>query len=345
MSPGAKLFLTLGGVATVIGVVVLAGSKSANAAPGQPKPKPQVPGSNAPPDVIVPADAPPGSDPASLPPLVPNGGGGVVPVTPAQPSSSPPFVLQPAQPQPLPQPPQPLQPATPPGVTFSIPNPMGGAPLGTFDPATGNVFGPGGLIIGTFNPATGIFTASTGQQIQIPGFPSGGGLTPLPSVPVVPPAPPPPQPAQQQQQQPNVAPAPAPSPTPVKSDTAVMVATLLAAEGAPGWNAKDPSVSAWQSARPPLVVDGEFGPKSALTVAQEFGTVPLIRYWPKGSQKASALQAYKTALLQLANASTDPVRAQQLRLSAARENAQAFSTKGPLPALPSDQQIQLAKVA
>src|SRR3982750_2543529 len=44
MSPGAKVFLTLAGVGTVLGVVLIAGAKNANAAPA--KPKPQVPGSN-----------------------------------------------------------------------------------------------------------------------------------------------------------------------------------------------------------------------------------------------------------------------------------------------------------
>ena len=177
MSPGAKVFLTLAGVGTVLGVVLIAGAKNANAAPA--KPKPQVPGSNAPPDIIVPPIVPPvqQQQPPASPgvqlPQLPN-----IPIVPpltqptAPPLTLPPLTLPPLNPQQQ----------VPAGVTFSIPNPMGGAPLGTFDPATGNVFGPGGLVIGTFDPNTGIFTASTGQQLKIPGFPPGtpGAVLPAP---------------------------------------------------------------------------------------------------------------------------------------------------------------------
>jgi hypothetical protein len=124
-----------------------------------------------------------------------------------------------------------------------------------------------------------------------------------------------------------------------------MVATLLDAEARPGWNRIEPSVSAWQKARPPLTVDGKLGPKSALLVAQEIGTIPLIRFWPKGSQKSTALNDYRAALIGLANNTTDPIRAQQLRISAQREQAQAFSNAGPLPALSANSLISLAKVA
>jgi hypothetical protein len=346
MSPGAKVFLTLAGVGTVLGVVLIAGAKNASAAPA--KPKPQVPGSNAPPDIIVPpiVPVPPAQQqqppaqplpqlpqlPAQLPqlPQLPN-----IPIVPQQ-------QQQPAQPNPQQQ--------VPPGVTFNIPNPLGGAPLGTFDPATGNVFGPGGLVIGTFDPTTGIFTASTGQQLKIPNFPPGtpGGVVQpaaqqpaqqLPSLPSLPAQPPPPPPVQPPPAQQTTSPV-----STVAADTAAMVATLLDAEAHAGWNKADPNVGVFQKARG-LTVDSKFGPGTALKAALEIGTLPLIRFWPLGSTKAKLLNNYKQSLLELANASTDPVRANQLRLSASREDARAFSTKGALPALPSDMQVALAKVA
>lgn len=362
MSPGAKVFLTLAGVGTVLGVVLIAGAKNANAAPA--KPKPQVPGSNAPPDIVVPPILPPlppaqqQQPPAQplpsqpLPPLpsLPN-----IPLPPVM--QQPPSQPLPSQPLPsLPLPPVVQQPSppnqqqqVPPGVTFSIPNPLGGGPLGTFDPATGNVFGPGGLIIGTFDPTTGIFTASTGQQLKIPNFPPGtpGGVVQQPAAqqpaaqqPATPPPAPPPPPA--------VQPPPAQQTTSpvstVAADTAAMVATLLEAETRSGWNATDPNVGVFQKARG-LTVDSKFGPGTALKAALEIGTLPLVRFWPLGSTKAKLLSSYKQSLLELANQSSDPVRAQQLRLSAQREDARAFSTKGPLPALPSAMQVALAKVA
>lgn len=351
MTPGAKVFLSLLGVGAVIGVVAIA-AKPASAAPGEPKqPKP----SNAPPDVVVPE---PGADQPAAPPVAP-------PAAPApapppffpplpQAPSAPPVAPQPAQ-QPFP-PAQPLpslpSPQVPPGLTQSLPNPLGGPPLGTFDPATGNVFGPNGVIIGTFNPATGLFTGTGGfPQVQIPGFGSGP-LGPLPVVPapptppvaVLPPQPPAPGPAVNPP--PAAPPAVAPVTT-VEADTAAMVAALLDAETRSGWNTTDPTVGAWQAARPPLKVDNKFGPATALTVAKTFGTIPLIRFWPLGTAKATLLNNYQQALLALANqsATLDPGRAQQLRFSAQREQAQAFSTHGPLPAVPLASQIQIAKVA
>jgi hypothetical protein len=144
-------------------------------------------------------------------------------------------------------------------------------------------------------------------------------------------------------------PAPAPVPTTtVHRDTGDMVNALLMAERSAGWNTTDPSVQAWQKPRG-LVLDGKFGPKSALEVAKEFGTVPIIRFWPKGSQKAKALQDYRATLLGIANeaaAAGDDTRAAQLHVSAKREQAQSFGvTAKKAPALPQSLQVGLAKVA
>lgn len=133
--------------------------------------------------------------------------------------------------------------------------------------------------------------------------------------------------------------------TAVSADTALMVNTLLEREAARGWNDADPTVQAWQKKRG-LKQDGLFGPKTALTVAEEFGTVPIIRVWPKGSIKAKALQDYRAALVELANSTTDTTRAAQLRETSKREQAQGFGPKrGTAPALPETLQVKLAKVA
>jgi hypothetical protein len=211
-------------------------------------------------------------------------------------------------------------------------NPLGGAPIGTYDPKTGNVTGPTGAILGTFDPATGTFKMPDGTSLHVPGF--GQASVPTPAAVPVPASVP---------ATPSV-PASVPA-TPVLSDTAQMVAALLDAESRAGWNRIEPTVTAWQNARPPLKVDGKFGPKTALTVAQEFGTVPIVRFWPLGSQKETALNAYRTALIELANHTTDPVRANQLRLSAQREQALAFSNHGPLPAIAPGSLISLQRVA
>ena len=150
----------------------------------------------------------------------------------------------------------------------------------------------------------------------------------LPELPTVPPVPPQAPPAVAA----NVVPA----------DTAKLVAALLADEASSGWKKISAAVKAWQQSRG-LLQDGKFGPKSALVVAGEIGTVPLVRYWPAGSfPEGRWLPDFKAALLSMANAAAEP-RATQLRISAEREQGQGFGSKQ--TALPLSQQIQLAKVA
>jgi len=159
------------------------------------------------------------------------------------------------------------------------------------------------------------------------------------------PLPPLPSPTLPVPAQPEAAQTPPPGATNVSADTALMVNTLLEREASKGWNTADPTVQAWQKKRG-LKVDGLFGPKTALTVAEEFGTVPIIRVWPAGSIKAKALQNYRAALVELANSTTDQTRAQQLRVSAQREQAQGFGPKrGAAPAIADELQVKLAKVA
>ena len=124
-----------------------------------------------------------------------------------------------------------------------------------------------------------------------------------------------------------------------------MVQALLLAEASKGWNVTSPQVSAWQKSRG-LVVDGKYGPKSALAVAAELGTIPIIRFWPKGSLKDKALADYRTALFEMAAQTSDQARADQLRFAADRERAQAFGAKAAAaPPIASELQVSLAKVA
>lgn len=183
-----------------------------------------------------------------------------------------------------------------------------------------------------------------------PQAPQGG---PPPFVPPLP-APSPPQNAPAPQPAPPVSlPAPLP-PAPVvtappaasaasmvPADTALLVQALLADEATNGWKKKSPAVQAWQKSRG-LKQDGQFGPKSALTVAGEIGTVPIVRYWPAGAQQAKAVRDYQAALLELANAAPEP-RASQLRVSAQREQGQGFGSKQ--TALAPSQRVQLSQVA
>lgn len=350
MTPGAKVFLTVLGAGAVVGTVLLFTAKPASAAePKQPKP-----GSNEPPDVVVPelgSEVPPGPAPQPPPLVLPNPIPGLQPLPPPVAPQAPPV----AQTAP-----------TMPSITQTLPNPLGGPPLGTFNPATGDVFGPDGTVIGQFNPKTGLFTSTSGMQVTIPGF--GGSSSPvpvplpLPSVPAQPQAPPmvplplpppsvsvPPPPGPVSIQLPQIAPPiapPAATGTTVQSDTANLVHGMLDAETRSGWNVIDPIVRAWQKSRG-LTADGKFGPQTALTVAKELGTLPLIRFWPLGSTKAKLLAAYQDALMTLSAAArpTDPARADELQHSAQRETALAYSTKGALPPVPLSAQVQIAQVA
>lgn len=318
MNQGAKVLLgvlALGG----IGALVFASEKKANASPG-----------GAPP--ILPPLTPP------LPgtPIIPPSGGVVVvppipdPSVPAgsagpSPSSPPPLVV-PLPPGPLPSiPTLPAIPGLPTGVvpggspsgnTISLPG------LGTFNPATGNVFGPNGVIIGTFDPTTGKFTPS----VPVPGLPGG--------VQVTPPAPPIPT-----QVLPGLTITPGPSPTPleppaspaeqgsaVAADTLAVLTAMLAQEHSPHWRIiPEPSLKPWQAARG-LTPDGNYGTGTALKLAAETGMVPIIRGWPKGTVRESPnLKNYQNALRALAATASEPRRS-QLLAAAQREQGQGYGT-------------------
>jgi hypothetical protein len=127
----------------------------------------------------------------------------------------------------------------------------------------------------------------------------------------------------------------------VAPETAALVAELLAAESSPTWKRKYKSVGVWQKSRG-LKVDEMFGPKSALAVAKEIGTVPIVRYWPAGSNPVKVVPQFKLDLLELAKQAEEPRRA-QLLISAKRERGQAFDAKQ--TALPEFERVQLTQVA
>ncbi|MCH9730981.1 MAG: hypothetical protein K0U84_15105 [Actinomycetia bacterium] len=128
----------------------------------------------------------------------------------------------------------------------------------------------------------------------------------------------------------------APQETPVPPDTLALTEALLAAEKMPNWKRIESAVTQWQKSRG-LVEDGKFGPKSAITIANEIGTLPLVRYWPRsaGPNPQAAVEEYRNAIRTIAQ-SKPTQHAALLNASALREQGQAFGpphgTRGKLPA-------------
>lgn len=148
----------------------------------------------------------------------------------------------------------------------------------------------------------------------------------IPSPPVAPPTPAPPIVA------PPVVPAPPVSPpesTPVPkaqipADTLELTRYLLEKEGSANWKRVEPRVQIWQETRG-LTADGKFGPGTARRLAEEIGTLPLVRYWPQGTLPGTAVPQYQADILRIAAEAEEP-RASQLRASADREKGQGFGT-------------------
>lgn len=306
MTSGGKMLL--GGLALVgIGLFVFAsGEKQASAASG------------APPNPPLPPVIPP---PANAPPIAPSGGTVMVP--PFGPPTAPPDAAPPviAPPVAVPAPGggttinTPFGQVTIPanGTTFTLPG------VGTVDPATGNVFGPNGVIVGTFDKSTGVFTPSSSSPPNASN-PAASPPVPtqtLPGLTITPgPAPTPAEPPASTAEQPSTIP----------SDTLAVLTSMLAEEHSPHWRIiPEPSLKPWQSARG-LTADGDFGTGTALRMAQEVGTLPIIRGWPRGSNPQSGLiQKYQAALRQIAATAPEPRRS-QLLAAAAREQGQGYGT-------------------
>jgi hypothetical protein len=114
-------------------------------------------------------------------------------------------------------------------------------------------------------------------------------------------------------------------------DSVALLGRLLAEEAFPGWKKVDGQLKPWQAARG-LVSDGKFGPKSSLRLASELGMTALVRWWPMGSPKATALEAYRQALLALG--ASNPLWIDDLSVAAARESGQSWQVSNPAPVSP-----------
>lgn len=225
--------------------------------------------------------------------------------------------------------------------------------------------GTGG-IVATVPPAPPPVVVTTGPGVSMPpDFTIPKGETPLPptapttpSVPALPPAGgsvtvPTPAGNMTVQLPPGIsvtlpgAALPTPTPTPIQTHettpqadpngTVSLARQMIGVESQSGWKtALKAEIQAWQ-ARMRLVVDGKFGPNSALLMADEIGVLPLIRYWSStGGTKEQQLSSYRTKLLAKANtfkqtAATKP-HGVALELSAIHEQGQGYPTSpGPLP--------------
>jgi hypothetical protein len=156
---------------------------------------------------------------------------------------------------------------------------------------------------------------------QAPSLPSLPGILPPISPPVGVPQQPPPRPAPR----PSPVPAPAPKLDPSTQAAAAMVLELLAAQKQKGWKRKYDSVREWQSLAGRPKIDGMFGPGDAIVIAQSFGDVPVVRYWPaeSGANPKKALADYRGALEMMAK-SKGGTHGEELRRSAQREKGQSF---------------------
>lgn len=124
--------------------------------------------------------------------------------------------------------------------------------------------------------------------------------------------------------------AAADEPEDVPDDTVALAQLMLEEEGRANWKRRIPELAAWQEARG-LTPDQKFGPKSAVAMAQEIGTVPIVRFWSHWD-KAKSVRDYRADLSELAS-NAPPGRAAQLRSSAMRETGQAYD-RNPGPVSP-----------
>lgn len=126
--------------------------------------------------------------------------------------------------------------------------------------------------------------------------------------------------------------------------TVALAKAMIDAESMSGWKAAlHPMIAAWQSSVG-LKGDGKFGPGSAAAMAQEVGVLPLIRYYPAGTQLKADLQAYRDLLYTMAANfdSRNPAHAAALRSSAQYETGQAYS--GTPKAIPASARMAQASL-
>jgi hypothetical protein len=124
--------------------------------------------------------------------------------------------------------------------------------------------------------------------------------------------------------------------------TVALAKLMIDAESTSNWKtALQSMIAAWQS-QVGLKSDGRFGPGSAAAMAQEVGVLPLIRFYPKGTQLKADLQAYRDLLYTMAANfdSRNPAHAAALRSSAQYETGQAYT--GTPKAIPASSRIAQA---
>ena len=182
------------------------------------------------------------------------------------------------------------------------------------------------------------------KETELVGVPIAPPAPPAPPAQPAPPAPPAQEVAKETapvQEIPVPPPKPqASAPSVVPEDTAALVSVMLQEEASPGWKRASGELRHWQAARG-LKADGLLGPKTALAIASEVGTVPIVRYWPRGTyREGSWLKDYRQALRVLSLKAKEP-RKSQLEAAADREQGQGWgSASGPIK-----NTIQLSKVS
>ena len=172
------------------------------------------------------------------------------------------------------------------------------------------------LVSGNATPAQVIAAAQQAAQaagVTLPGVPSVAiPTTPLPTGTL-----PGPTPLQHEETQPQQDP----------HGTIALAKEMINAESNAGWKAAlQNQIRTWQ-ATVGIASDGKFGPASAYKMAEEVGILPLVRYWPKGTQLNADLKGYRDRLYSMAMsvATTNPALAAALRSSAGYETGVAYT--------------------
>jgi hypothetical protein len=127
--------------------------------------------------------------------------------------------------------------------------------------------------------------------------------------------------------------------------TIALAKSMINAEASPGWKtALQGEISLWQGKKK-LTVDGKFGPKSALAMAEDVGVLPLIRYFPTASaSREAAVKSYRDQINAMASSveASNPMHAAALRSSAVYEQGQGWAQKP--PAIPIANRIAQANL-
>lgn len=127
----------------------------------------------------------------------------------------------------------------------------------------------------------------------------------------------------------------------IPDDTALLVQQLLDEERGPDWKRESDEVADWQASRG-LTADGRLGPGTARRMAEEIGTLPIVRFWPAstGTNPQKAIKDFRLKLNSIADTKPEP-HASQLRASALREKGQSFGPPTGAPDVPIANPVEL----